>query len=670
MSVFKCKMCGASVVIVPGTTVCECDSCGTQQTISACLGDERRANLYDRANHFRRNNEYDKAEGIYEQLLNEDANDAEVFWSLVLCKFGVEYVEDPSTHRRVPTVNRTQYTSIFDDENYKQALRLADSKQRILYEQEALAINEIQKGILLVSQKEEPFDIFICYKETDSSGRRTHDSVLANELYFQLVHEGYRVFFSKITLEDKLGAAYEPYIFAALNSSKVMIVLGTKPEYFNAPWVKNEWSRYLTLVKQSNGAKTLIPAYRDMDPYDMPEEFSHLQALDMARLGFAQDLIHGIKKLIRKETPEYSSYQEVKRERTKGDSKTADWLQRGRIYLEDGLFERANEYYEKVLDVDVENAEAYLGKLMIELKLRDESMLRNNDKPLDTYANYNRAVRFGDAWLVNKIKAYNAEIKERLDLQEKADIFRSAMDEFNAASMVIDNPTSGSSIVEARICVVNAEKLFASISGYKTADKMVHECEEYVQRSLVQEKEAIYREALVYKRELTYGCCEKAKELFQQIRDYKDAEKQIEECDNRVLLLDRVVWITVASVIAVLIILLSMLNTRTAKIDRGAHSFGSILTSSGSFVLSVLFLVASTAGFCRLWIQLRRKKILVWKDGGTLSRLVKIVIGVAVVSLVGAVGAALPVGAIEAIKGFTSLLFVTIVIVVIYYKRK
>ena len=74
---------------------------------------------------------------------------------------------------------------------------------------------------------------------------------MAQDLYYQLVQEGYKVFFSRITLEDKIGMAYEPYIFAALNSAKVMVVVGTKPEYFNAVWVKNEWSRFLKLIKSN-----------------------------------------------------------------------------------------------------------------------------------------------------------------------------------------------------------------------------------------------------------------------------------------------------------------------------------------------------------------------------------------------------------------------------------
>lgn len=265
MAAFKCKMCGGDLIIEKGSTVAECEYCGSKQTLPK-LDDDRRTIFYNRANHFRRNNEFDKAAGIYEQILNEDTTDAEAYWSLVLCQYGIEYVEDPATHKRVPTVNRAQFTSVFDDDNYKSALQYADGYQRELYEKEAKTINDIQKGILAISQKEEPFDVFICYKETDANGRRTMDSVLANDLYHQLTQEGFKVFFSRITLEDKLGTAYEPYIFAALNSAKVMVVLGTKLEHFNAVWVKNEWSRYLALAKQSGGKKVLIPAYRDMDP--------------------------------------------------------------------------------------------------------------------------------------------------------------------------------------------------------------------------------------------------------------------------------------------------------------------------------------------------------------------------------------------------------------------
>ena len=368
MSIFKCKMCGGTIEFEPGASVGVCDSCGTKQTLPR-LDDDRRANLYDRANHFRRNNEFDKAAGIYEQILNEDTTDAEAYWSLVLCRYGIEYVEDPATRKRVPTVNRAQFTSIFDDDNYRSALEHADAYQRMIYEDEANAINEIQKGILAISQKEEPFDVFICYKETDNNGRRTPDSVLANDLYHQLTQEGFKVFFARITLEDKLGTAYEPYIFAALNSAKVMVALGTRPEYFNAVWVKNEWSRYLALVKQSGGKKMLIPAYKDMDPYDLPDEFSHLQAQDMSKLGFMQDLIRGIKKIAKQDEPKAQTVKETVVVQESGNANTRALVKRGNQALEDREWENAEDFFNRALDLDAECAEAFMGKFLASQKV-------------------------------------------------------------------------------------------------------------------------------------------------------------------------------------------------------------------------------------------------------------------------------------------------------------
>ena len=410
MTIFKCKMCGGTIEFKKGDTVGTCDSCGTIQTLPK-LDDEQRANLYDRANHFRRNNDFDKATGIYEKILSEDKTDAEAYWSLVLCRYGIEYVEDPTSHKRVPTVNRAQFTSIYADEDYKSAIEYSDSYQKTIYEDEAKAIDEIQKGILAISQKEEPFDVFICYKETDNNGRRTLDSVLANDLYHQLVQEGYKVFFSRITLEDKLGTAYEPYIFAALNSAKVMVVLGTRTEYFNAVWVKNEWSRYLTLVQQSKGKKVLIPAYKDMDPYDLPEEFSHLQAQDMSKLGFMQDLIRGIKKI----TNQNEKTTKVEMVTKVVDTNITPLLKRVSIFLQDKEWDSANEYCERVLDMDPENGEAYFYKLMADLNVSDDKELKNYcdkaENSLSKNKNYNKVLKFGDESLVKKAKDYN-EIAE------------------------------------------------------------------------------------------------------------------------------------------------------------------------------------------------------------------------------------------------------------------
>ena len=478
MSIFKCKMCGGTLEINNNESVATCEYCGTQQTLPK-LDDERRVNLYDRANHFRRNNEFDKAMGIYEQILNEDNTDAEAYWSLVLCRYGIEYVEDPATHKRVPTVNRAQFTSVYMDEDYKSALQYADGYQKQIYEEEAKAIDDIQKGILEISAKEEPFDVFICYKETDANGRRTPDSVLANDLYHQLTQEGFKVFFARITLEDKLGSAYEPYIFAALNSAKVMVVLGTKPEYFNAVWVKNEWSRYLSLVKVSGGKKMLIPAYKDMDPYDLPDEFSHLQAQDMSKLGFMQDLIRGIKKLAQNDDPKATVVKETVI--AAGDANTAPLLKRAFMFLEDRDWDSANEYCEKVLDIDPECAEAYLGKLMAELHAKYRYVLKDCSTPFDNRNNFQKAMRFADTDLKNELQGYIDFI-----------LNRNLTDAYNDAVCAMQSASSEGAYI-------NAAEKFNAIKAFLDSEKLAKECLERAEEIKKRAEEETERVKALYK---------------------------------------------------------------------------------------------------------------------------------------------------------------------------
>lgn len=304
MAIFKCKMCGGSLDISEGVSIATCEYCGTKQTIPK-LKDDVVTNLFNRANNLRLKCEFDKAEQVYEKILDIDNTDSEAHWGIVLCKYGIEYVEDPKTYSRIPTCHRTLYEAVLTDVDYLAAIENADAEQKELYIAEAKIIDKLQKNILTIVNNEEPFDVFICYKETDENGKRTVDSVIANDIYYQLTGEGFKVFYAPITLEDKLGYEYEPYIFAALNSAKVMLVVGTKPEYFDSAWVRNEWSRFIKLAK-TDRSKLLIPCYKDMDVYELPDEFVHLQAQDMGKIGFITDVIRGLKKVFNRDGQQQS----------------------------------------------------------------------------------------------------------------------------------------------------------------------------------------------------------------------------------------------------------------------------------------------------------------------------------------------------------------------------
>lgn len=469
--IFKCKICGGNLEIEKNSTIATCEYCGTKQTLPK-LENDKVTNLYDRANHFRQNNEYDKAENLYNMILNEDSKDAEAYWSLVLCEYGITYVKDPKTDEYIPTCNRTQKISIFSNENYKQALKYANEEQEKLYKAEAEKINNIQKGILEIANKESNFDVFICYKETDENGQRTQDSVIAQELYYQLQKEGFKVFFSKITLENKIGESYEPYIYAALNSAKVMIVIGTQKEYFEAPWVKNEWSRYLTLIKNGEN-KTIIPCFKNMDAYDLPEEFAYLQSQDMSKLGFEQDLVYGVKKIVNSKP------------KAKKNEKTPFIIAAIVAFLvitiaiiiafTAGKNTSTKEEQKKVLKQDITAVSGYTFNITVsELKDKIMESINNSDykdygieaKIIDAYDGYDGQTCLGIGW-ITKTSEYEPESVIGIEIYNESGY----IEEDDYVSMIACAPAKyGSGEMSQLIMPVNLYKEAKKILGGETAE--------------------------------------------------------------------------------------------------------------------------------------------------------------------------------------------------------
>ena len=450
--IIKCKMCGGDIDFIPGATYGTCEYCGSTSTIPQAE-DENKLNRYNRANHFRRQCEFDKAVAAYEKILEQDDTDAEAHWGAVISRFGIEYVEDPATHQRIPTCHRVQVASILTDEDYLAAVENApDEESRRIYQEEAARIAEIQKEILAISANEKPYDVFICYKETDENGQRTRDSQWAQDVYYGLTEQGLKVFFSRITLEDKLGQQYEPYIFAALNSAKVMVVIGSRPEYFNAVWVKNEWSRYLSLMKHDH-KRLLIPCYRDMDPYDLPEELSMLQSQDMSKIGFMQDLLRGIQKVMNADNQAAASgavrqvVQTVAGGMTPGINSL---MERTYLFMEDGDFDSAGEYINRVLDIAPKYAPAYAAKVCVDFHIRKESGLADAPFLYEDNSDWQKALRFADSNQRAIYEGYIEKVKPRVAAQIRDYAFDCAVE------MAV-NPKA------------NREQLERELASYKTS---------------------------------------------------------------------------------------------------------------------------------------------------------------------------------------------------------
>lgn len=450
--IYKCKMCGGDLEVTGNEKTITCSYCGTCQTVPN-VDKEKTLQLYNRAAYQLSVHEYDKASSIYEKIIADQGEQAEAYWGLCLCKYGIEYVTDPTSGKKVPTCHRTLLNSILMDNDYLKTIELSDPIARVLYNEEAKYIDGVQKKILELSNQEEPYDIFICYKETDKNKKRTIDSVLGEEIYDALSDKGYRVFFSKISLEDKLGMEYEPYIFSALSSSKIMLVIGTKKEYFNAPWVKNEWSRFITMMKTDKN-KVLIPCYKDMSPYEMPEEFTNLQSQDLSKLGYVQDILKGIQKLIKKSKGNAGTFEDNNKVVV-----LASKIAKANTCLSKDQFEEADELADEIIKIDPKCAEGYFIKFKVENKI--------NSKELPLACSSNN-IFFGE-FFRKAVEYANDELKYKLNFFQQEVLYNKKKEDYDKAMHMLR---------EARTPEDYKKPLlnFKMLGNFLNSDKLIKEC--------------------------------------------------------------------------------------------------------------------------------------------------------------------------------------------------
>ena len=197
----------------------------------------------------------------------------------------------------------------------------------------------------------------------------------------------------------------------------MMLVVGTKPEHFEAVWVRNEWSRFLKFAKADRG-KLLIPCYREMDAYDLPDEFAHLQAQDMSKIGFINDVVRGIRKVVSADAADTASHSGGAVAGT-----IAPLLRRIVLFLEDEEFATADNFCEQVLNVDPENAEAYTYKLLAEFRCRTVEDLSTLAMEIQNSKNYAKVIRFGTAEQAAVLYAADQAIRQNVAavMQQKAE---------------------------------------------------------------------------------------------------------------------------------------------------------------------------------------------------------------------------------------------------------
>lgn len=350
------------------------------------IEDDKELKLFERAGRLRFNCDFDKAAGIYNTITDSYTEEAEGYWGLILCKYGIEYADNASG-KKVPVCHRISYDSVMDDEDFELVMENSDSESRAIFREEAKIIEENRKKYIQIAESEQPYDIYISYRAKDDNGDKTAVSEIAGHLYNKLTSAGYSVFLSEAALKGKKQSDCEPYIYSALNSANVMLALGTSYDDYNDVWVKNEWNRYLEIAEK-NKNKCLIPCYKDVDEYDIPKEFAGLKVCQLGNDDTFNNIMAEIANVVKPESVNQPAPEPEKAEPAEEIEleeieiiEPVDinkLLDEGFSAISDKNWKEANKLFFQVLDEEPDNSKAYWGQLLVQQECTNAREMADN----------------------------------------------------------------------------------------------------------------------------------------------------------------------------------------------------------------------------------------------------------------------------------------------------
>ena len=441
----ECERCSGQMQLQEDGLRAKCPYCNHEIVYKQPKSDALTQAL-NRANKLRFESRFADAIREYKLVVEENPNDAQALWGLVLSEYGIEYVKDPRTHRFIPTCHRALRGSIFENKHYRQAWEAATDEQREDYEGQAKDIDRLQKEILRRTELAEDYDIFISFKSTDERGMPTRDARIARVIYDELKKRGFKTFFSDVTLNEMLFADYEPIIFRALYSCKFFILVATSDEFVNAPWVKNEWSRFEERMAEErlSGVACAVFDGASVSTSTLPP-FLRTQGIDLRRHsagGYEVLLADSIERKLgrskksREEEEILRQIEEQKRQQSAleerlralqtnpgggmsggGASATVrSLLIRAQQELEMRSFDRAAQFYERVLEMAPDNVDVWWGLFLCDFKATDEEEILDNLseellEQIEGNRNYQIAFRYITEESRSRLEHFRSELR-------------------------------------------------------------------------------------------------------------------------------------------------------------------------------------------------------------------------------------------------------------------
>ncbi|MCM1333512.1 MAG: hypothetical protein NC084_03200 [Bacteroides sp.] len=404
----NCKICGGEVAPDEAGVTCECRGCGAEGMFPK--SDVKKLN---RATYLRDRYEFDRARAILDELIAENPEDGEAYWNRLLATYGIRYAR---SGKRLPTcrVDVSALPAPTEAEDYKKTLYYATEEAQAQYTAMGERLAECVDASRRVFAEPQEYDLFILTDEK----KNADDDLDGEKLYLRFTENlGFRVFYAPETLKETDDGEKPARIAAAIANSRLMLaVFKAIPDTVSG--YMNYATRLFLQGAERDEGKILLPIFnsKSVAYQELPEALVWGdEAFDLSDPEFMREISDAVEKILKPEDAAVVPDSIV----TATAANKENLIKRAYMFLEDGEFETADTYFDKILDIDIEDSRAYIGKLLAEYKLTSDDQIPGIPMPVTDNKNFIKALRFATPEQKARYEALNGAIVENIENEKK-----------------------------------------------------------------------------------------------------------------------------------------------------------------------------------------------------------------------------------------------------------
>lgn len=405
----NCKICGGEIAPDAEHNNGACLGCGAE-----CMYPKADVKKLNRITYLRNELNFKRAELFADETVEDSSEDSEVYLNRFLCRYGIQYIRNGAKRFPVCRVNPSTLSEVSEDEDYKRALYYATEDMQSHYMNIGNAISEAVSVSRNVFAQDKKYDVFVLSRENADV-----DSDLDGDRLFLRFTEnlGFSVFYAPEVLKDMDETEKAAQIAYALENSRIMLA--------NFKDISDCYDGYMNYAintfiaaMASDDQKIIFPIFNSTNIrfQQLPEELVwYDEVFDSADGEFMREISEKVEMILKPEEAAVVPDSIV----TATAANKENLIKRAYMFLEDGEFDTADTYFDKILDIDIEDSRAYIGKLLAEYKLSSEDQIPTIPQPITDDKNYIKALRFATPEQKARYEALNGEIVAYIESEKK-----------------------------------------------------------------------------------------------------------------------------------------------------------------------------------------------------------------------------------------------------------